>query len=272
MKSLVRLSATLGLVGSTLIGSLLIGGMQALALPEQQVIEKLGPVPVFTIADSEGAPLVAAPRQEGGDSNTSVAGVFISRQDAQNFLNNLRTENPELANNVQVVPVSLAEVYQLAQTSRSQENRLEFAFVPVEQQVRSALSLLQQSGQNAEEFEGVPIFIARAGTDGGYLTIQQGEQQVIPLFFSREELQTMLDRFRQQQPSAAANTNIQVVNLEGVIETLRTSNNQQLNQIVLVPPRESVEFIRSLQPAQGQRPAAQPNATQNRPATPAPRQ
>jgi len=39
------------------------------------------------------------------------------------------------------------------------------------------------------------LFVAKAGKKEGYLTIKQANQQVIP-FFSTEELQTMLDRFK----------------------------------------------------------------------------
>ena len=41
MKSLVRLGAILGIVGSTLLGPSPIGNMSALALPEPQILEKL---------------------------------------------------------------------------------------------------------------------------------------------------------------------------------------------------------------------------------------
>ena len=60
MKSLVRWSATLGLVGSTLLGSVFTGNLQALALPEEQVVKTLQPIPVFTVTDAQGAPLVAS--------------------------------------------------------------------------------------------------------------------------------------------------------------------------------------------------------------------
>ncbi len=246
MKSLIRWSATFGVVGSVLASSLLVGGLQALALTAEQVVERLRPVPVFAITDSQGSPLVASPSE--GQNTSPVAGVFISRQDAQAFLTSLQADNPELASGVQVTPVSLAEVYELASSSRNQADRLEFTFVPMRQQVETALTLLRQSGEEASEFEGVPLFIARSAEgEGGYLTIQQGEQQVIPIYFKREDLQAMLTRLGEVQPDLVRNMEVQVVNLEGLIQTLETSNNQELNQILLIPPRESVDYIRSLQ-------------------------
>jgi nickel transport protein len=223
-------------------------------------MQRLNSVPVFTITDAEGAPLVASPSE--GEQGAPVAEVFISRQDAENFLNNLRNDNPELANNVQVVPVSLAEVYNLALEAEAQEDPLEFAFVPMRQQVDSALSVLRQSGENVEEFPGVPLFLARSANEGegdGYLTIQQGEQQVIPIFFKQEDLQAMLTRLSTSQPDLAETITVQVINLEELINTLQASDNPALNQIQLIPPRESIDYIRSLQPTQGQQPA-QPQA------------
>lgn len=239
MKSLVRWSATLGLVGTTLLGSFFGGNLRALALTEQQVMEKLQTVPVFTVTDGEGSPLVASiPNQN--NQNAAVAGVFISQRDAQAFVERLKREKPELGNQVRVVPVSLAEVYQLDQQSQNQPNGLDFAYVPVQQQVQSAQQLLGQG----QEFRGVPLFVAKGGQQGGYLTIQQEGQQVIPFFFDKEQLQNLVNRFKEQQPNLASSVEIQVVPLEGIINTLQTQDNPQLEQILLIPSQESLQFLR----------------------------
>ncbi|MFP4121527.1 Tic22 family protein [Coleofasciculus sp.] len=239
MKSLVRWSATLGLVGTTLLGSFFGGNLRALALTEQQVMEKLQTVPVFTVTDGEGSPLVASiPNQN--NQNEAVAGVFISQRDAEAFVERLKREKPELGNQVRVVPVSLAEVYQLDQQSQNQPNGLDFAYIPVQQQVQSAQQLLGQG----QEFRGVPLFVAKGGQQGGYLTIQQEGQQVIPFFFDKEQLQNLVNRFKEQQPNLASSVEIQVVPLEGIINTLETQDNPQLEQILLIPSQESLQFLR----------------------------
>lgn len=249
-KSLVRAGAMLSLVGSIVLGSSLIGNIRALALPAEQVMQKLRSVPVFTITDGQGAPLVASV-SEGG-KNASVAGVFISQRDAQAFVEKLKGKDPSLAGSVRVVPVSLAEVYQLAESNKNSAEKVEFAYVPVEQQVQSALATLRQDGKQVQEFNGVPLFLATGGPEKGYLTIKRENEEVIPLFFNKEELQGMLAKFQQQQPDIASSVKIQVVNLEGVIQLMQTSNDPQVNQIMLIPPKESVDFVRSLQPAQPQ--------------------
>lgn len=250
MKLLIRLGAILGICGSTfLVPS--AANMSALALPQEEVLQKLSPVPVFTITDAQGAPLVASVSQEGEDINASLAGVFINKSDADAFVDRLRTQNPDLASSVKVVPVSLGEVYQMSESIRDNGENLQFTFVPGQQQVESAMTLLEQSGTETEQFNGTPLFLAKGENEDGYLTIQRGEQQVIPMFFNKEDLQGMLERFESQQPEIAGSVEIEVVNLEGVIEALRTDDDPFLTKIVLIPPRDSVEFIRQLQEGSG---------------------
>ncbi len=247
MKLLIRFGVLLGLLSANLLfspslpprllGSSWLGTPAAIALTEAEILEKLNSVPVFTVTDGNGAPLVAT-AQEGTAS--SVAGVFISRQDAVNFVDNLKQNNPDLASAVQVTAVSLGEVYQMSQKAQGNADELQFAYVPVEQQVNSAKQLLNQ-----QEFRGVPLFIAKQNTaEGGYLTIQSGEQQVIPIFFYKEDLQGMLENFKTQQPDLISSVEIQVVPLEGLLQTLQEEDNQFLNRIVFIPPRETIEFIR----------------------------
>lgn len=251
MKSLVRWSATLGLVGTTILYSGLAKNLKAWALPTDQVLQKLDPVPVFTIADEQGAPLVAS-----GEDDAKVAGVFISQADANNFVNQLQTKNAELASKVKVVPVSLGEVYKLAESNESQENALNFAYVPQEEAVNSAKTILAEAGQEYQG--GVPLFVAKGGDNKGYLTIEKDSKQVIPFFFEKQQLENMVAKFKEQKPDVAANVNIEVVPLEGVIETLETSNDEMLNKIVLVPSSESLEFLQkntTAAPAETETPA-----------------
>ena len=296
MKSLMRWSATVSLIGGVVCSTFLAGTARVLSLTTEQVVERLRSVPVFTLTNQEGAPLVASPAE--GENRRPVAGVFISRQDAQTFLDNLKNNNPQVAQGVRVVPVSLAEVYQLARqegatnapangqanapanapangqanapANGQAEDQLNFAFIPARQQVEAAMTLLRQQGQTVERFQGVPLFIARSGGQGaqaGYLTVKQGDREVIPMFFNRDELQAVLDRLQQENPNVVSGVSIQVVNLEGLIQTMQTSDNPELNQILLVPPKDSVDFVRSLQPQggqqggqQGRQPNARPNA------------
>ncbi|MCC3490952.1 MAG: hypothetical protein EAZ94_31405 [Oscillatoriales cyanobacterium] len=274
MKSLVRLGAILGIVGCTLLGPSPIAKMSALALPVPQIVEKLRPVPVFTITDGQGAFFIASvPKQgQGQTGNASVARIFISQKDAQAFVDQLKTGNPQLAASARVTPVSLGEIYRLAQENKGKPDQVLFAFIPAAQQVQSAKTVLQQTGQQVSELNGVPLFVARGGPENGYLTIQRGDKEELPLFFNKEDLQEMVERFKQQQPNVTATIKIEVVNLERILEALGTENDPSLSQMILIPSRESVEYVRSRQPAgAGQNPQAAPSPAPARPAaSPAP--
>ena len=245
IKKLVCSSAALSLVGTAILTAGFGSNLKAWALPTEQILQKLNPVPVFTVADEQGAPLVAS-----GEDNAKVAGVFISQQDAISFVDRLQTQNPELASKVKVVPVSLGEVYQLDQANQNQENALNFAYVPEQEEVDSAKNVLSQSGKQYQG--GVPLFVARGGADDGYLTIEKDSQQVIPFFFEKQQLENMVTKFKAQKPELAETVNIEVIPLEGVIDTLQTSNDEMLNKIVLVPSSESIEFLKEKAAGQGE--------------------
>jgi hypothetical protein len=244
MNALIRWGSALGLAGGILLGSVAMPYTQAWALTQDQVMTKLRGVPLFTITNADGSPLVATATNNAG-KQAPVAGAFVSRKDAEAFLNKLKTQDPKLPKDVRIVPVSLAEIYKISLQEKGKPDSLEFAYIPLEQQVSLALTILKQTDPKATKFEGVPLFVARAGKDKGYLTIQQGNQPIIPLFFEKEQLQSMLERFKQQQPDLASTIDIQVLNLEGVIKTMETSKDPQLNQLLLIPPQESIEFLRS---------------------------
>ena len=248
MKLLARWTTSLGVVGSLLLAS-----GAAIALPEEQVLKKLDPVPVFTIADEQGAPLVAS-----GDDEAKVAGVFISQEDANQFVEQLKTKNPELAGKVKVVPVSLGEVYKLAESAKTDENALNFAYVPQEEAVTSAKTIGEANQQPYQG--GVPLFVAKGGEDKGYLTIERDSQQVIPFFFDKQQLEQMVAKFKEQKPDIADSVDIEVVPLEGVIETLETSEDKMLEKIVLVPTEESIQFLQNVStpPAGEAAPAPEP--------------
>lgn len=242
MKSLSRFVAVCGVVAGTLWGN--VPGQQnmvAWALPQQEVIQKLD-VPVFAVTDGQGSLLLRSINVPGKNTTASVAPIFISKKDADDFVNKLKTQDANLGNTVKVTIVSLGKVYQISQLDKSRQENLQFAFVPAQQQVDLAEDLQKQNGKTGE-FNGVPLFLARGGADNGYLVIQQGNQEVIPMFFSKQDLLNMIENFKKQQPDLAGSIKVEVVNLEGVMTALEKDNDPFLKKIVLIPPRESIEFV-----------------------------
>ncbi|BAY11576.1 Tic22 family protein [Calothrix sp. NIES-2098] len=252
MKSLVRWGATLGLVGSTILGTVFAGNLSVLALSEQQIKEKLDSVPVYLVTNEKGLPLSRPlpENQNGQKAGGSVTGVYLSRQEAQKFINDLRStqgKDPkvqEIVKSLQVTAVPLGVIYQQLQQSKNQPNRLLFAFKPVDQEIQGAMDILRQSGQKVEQFKSVPVFAVRFAPDQGYVPIKltAGNQQLIPLFLSKQDAQGLLNQVKPKYPKA----DIQVIDVDGVIKTLQDKNDAWLNQVVLVPSPESREYIKTL--------------------------
>lgn len=195
-----------------------------------KILEKLDPIPVFSIANRQGAPLVTI-----GQDGTKITGVFISQEDAEDFITQLAESNPELARQVSVVPVSLGEVYQLAESKDS----LNVAYVPETEAIASATNVLDRIDREYEG--GVPLFVAKT-TDRGYLSVERNSQRIIPFFFDLKQLETLIARLELEQPELA-DIDIEVHPLEGIIDVWKTSNDPVLDRIVLVPTSESIEFL-----------------------------
>jgi len=250
MKALVRWGATLGLVGSTLLGTVFAGNAPVLALPEKQIQDKLNSVPVYVITNNEGIFLsYKLPEVQNGQKlGGAVTDVYLSPQQAQAFINQLRStpnKDPKMAEiikKLQVTPVPLGIIYQQLQQSKNQPNRLLFDFKPVDQDIKGAVELLRQSGQKVEQFRTVPIFVVRSAPDQGYIVRTNGKEEVIPLFFSKQDALGLLNQVKQKFPKA----DIQVLGVDNVIKTLQDKNDDWLKQVVLVPSQESIKYIQSL--------------------------
>lgn len=246
MKLLVRWGITLGLASSVMFTGLSgMNNMQALALPQEQVVKTLQEVPIFTLTNPQGEFVVISRKN---DSKTiSQIGFFLSKKDAQTFLDGrLKKENPQLASTIQVRPVSLADYYKLVlENNKKKDSNVVFTLVPTKQQVDIASNMVNKGGKG-QQFNGIPLFVPKFKQGNSYLTIPQGNQRLIPFYFEKEQALALLEEFKKAKPQEAANTEIQVVDLYGVINTLNNSNDPTVNKILLYPSRESIEFIRSI--------------------------
>ncbi|MDD1414105.1 hypothetical protein MEN41_05380 [Dolichospermum sp. ST_con] len=253
MKLLVRWGLTLGLTGSVMFAGILgINNLQALALPQEQIVKTLREVPIFTLTNPKGEFIVISTKNQS--KTISQIGFFISKKDAQTFLENrLKKENSQLASTIRIKPVSLADYYKLVvENNKKKDSNLVFTLVPTQQQVNLATTMLNTTGKTDKKFEGIPLFVPKFKQGSSYLTIPipQKNERVIPFYFEKEQAVALLEAFKKAKPQEAANTEIQVLDLYNVIETLNSSNDPNTNKIFLFPSQESIEFIRSLVPAQ----------------------
>lgn len=227
------------LVSGTLLGSGLAVPMPAEALDESVIVDKLEQVPVFIILNADGQPLTAA--AEVNSQEVKVPVVFLDGEAAASFLNRAREEDPSAV----IALVDLGTLFQ--ETVLDEEDQTPLLYLPNDQERNAALSI-------ESDFQGVPLFMARQGQDGPYLTITQDGETALPMFFSRNDLQTLLDRYRETNAAASNDIVVQVLSLEWLLAVMANSNDPaldaQLRQVRLFPSTEVLNYIRSQQPAQ----------------------
>ncbi|CCH67183.1 hypothetical protein RINTHH_10280 [Richelia intracellularis HH01] len=96
MRSLVYWGMKLGLLGTTLITSILIDIAPLLALSESEVVKKLNNTPCFLITNSNGLPLTRRLSDKDGKSSLSYTQVFMSIREAQSFISKLQQQKNKL--------------------------------------------------------------------------------------------------------------------------------------------------------------------------------
>lgn len=251
MKSIIRSSLMLGLASSTLLGPSLLGrsvtvlpSAQAIALTTQEVTERLKIVPVFAITDPQDRPLLAT---TNGQQKQQVGLFFFSQQEAQAFLGQIKAKKPQLGNSARIKAIGLDQAYELAQKNSKEAV---FRFKPADKQMQAAVKVLQANGSKVQQINGIPTFFAIAGgQQKGYVTIQQGNRQVIPMFLGKEDLDRFLGQLKQQNPKLAATTKAGVGSLEGIVKLMKSQNAPELKQISFIPAQDAVQFVRSQQSA-----------------------
>jgi Tic22-like family len=248
-----------------LVGSAVLAVQPTHALTDNQIIEKLQGIPVIALTDKSGAPLVAPLNDKQKGLFTEV---YLGQKEVNATLQRLKTTNPTVAKQLQIRVVTLGDVYK-SQVTGSGDKKLNVLIVPSDVQVKSAISILKKNNPTkAQQFSGVPLFVGIAGKPKGYVSINsvQEKKRIIPIFFDKEQLQAVLDKFKKDQPALAPTTEIQVISLDSLLTQMRAKNEPFYGQIVLARSREMAEYVAipagRAKPATAPiKPAAKPNNT-----------
>ncbi len=244
MKLLVRWSVIASLLGSSVLGPVLLDQSSAIALPEAEVLERLQSVPVFTVTNAQGSPVLASNPQE--KNGPQVATFFVSQKEAQGFLSQVKARNAELGKTAKVVPTPLGKAVEVARQNK--EKNIAFQFVPTQEDVKSAEALLRKQDPNFKKFNDVPLFYAMDTKTKGLLslTTSQDKSKIIPLYFNQKDLQVIVDQLKKENPQLGATTQIQVTSLSNVVASMLKENSPEISQITLVPSAESRAFLSTL--------------------------
>ena len=168
IESLIRRGTILGVMVTALASSSLIHP-KALALPTEQISQKLNSVRIFFIGEHTGN---IAYRHNEKDRQQQLP-IFISRQEANKVLAITQKQNPLFARKLQVYHRTLGNLLQLA---RKQGYKM--IYVPNAQAVNDAKAIVGEQYR-----EGVPLFVGRIGNGNNYLTTTENSRRVVPIFF-----------------------------------------------------------------------------------------
>jgi Tic22-like family len=234
-----------GLLSMGVLGIFGMGASRALALPEAAVLRKLSGVPVFVVANSSGdyitSRLVGQAPNSTQQSEVDLLLVFLNGQEAEQYVSLQRQQNQDFPANVSIGWLEMSAVYEQVQIDRNIPLRL--LFVPQASEVQAATTL------NQDFTQGVPLFVARNNSDGSYVLLPMGDQYnsgepILPMFFSRSDLESVLDGIGEANPEFRSQLSIEVVPLEQIITQLRTENTEGLNLIYFFPDSDAINYIR----------------------------
>lgn len=247
IKSLLKLATVVGVVGAIMVAP--IANLPAEALTEAQAFERLNSIPVFTITDDKGNPLLGS--QKNGANQQQILLFFLNPDDAKSMLGQIKSTNPELGGKAQVIVRSMNEAIQVIK--KNDDKKIAFQIVPSKSSIDSARSILTAQGKPVDKLPNLPVFFATGGKDKeqGLLTIEQNGKQLVPFFMDQKDLQAMIDRAKQQQPNMASNTTIQVTSLLQVVDSMVTKDNKanpDAERFTFIPSKAAFQYILSNQP------------------------
>lgn len=240
-----------GLLGGGLMAATL-HTLPAVALSEEELLDKFAQVPVFVLVDSDGGyitPISDPPND--GLGNVALLQVFFSETDVISFVEQIRTENPRFNQGGSVGVVDLATVHRLAREER--EVPLKLIFIPQEDDLQAAMALDSEFGGEISS-SLVPLFALRDAS-GNYLPLsvtsdsaESGEEEtetIFSMFFSKQDADNVLNVVQQSNPDLSQ-VNVGVVSLADVSSDFLNTDNDAFRMIQFLPDSDVINHIQGL--------------------------
>lgn len=234
-----------GLLGSGVIAATL-HTPQAVALSEDELLDKFSEVPVFVMVDSSGGyvtPVSDLPND--GLGNVALLRVFFNEDDVISFVRQVREENPRFHQGGSVGVIDLATVHRLAATER--DIPLKLVFIPQQDDLQAALDLDSEFGGSSSS-SLVPLFTLQDAS-GGYVplsvTNETEEETLVSLFLSREDAENVLTAVQQSNP-ALSDVSIGVVSLADISSEFLQTDNESFELIRFLPDSDVINHIQDL--------------------------
>lgn len=238
MQEIFRKLASVGLTAIATAGSVLLASGSAFALSNQEIIEKLGNIPVFLVIDAEGQPLTVSVT-DAEEQTVPAPIVFIDSVEAQAFIEDAEETEAEFADDIQLAVLPLSDVYEEA-ASQLNSGADSLVYIP------SAQSLYLANEIAREEIQGVPLYAAVDLERNQYLLTGDN---TLPMFFSLQDLRSRVQSLVAVNPEIEDAIGVQVTTFETILSDMATEDpdNDALMELVeFIPSSQTVEYVRSL--------------------------
>jgi len=229
---LIRLGQTAPMLAS-LISLAVIAPVAQTTTPLtlDQVVQKLNSIPVFVVVNDRGQPVITTVKGK------SVVGVFISPRDATSFLEDAIKNNripKEEQTKVKVTGLPLGDLYRRTKLVGEEAIRIGLVGASSEQAVANAEA--KKLDPKAVQFEKTPLYAGKI-KGSGYLNFAIDGKAVVPLFFSRAELEAKVAEAEKARPEMKGKIDIELTSLEGIISLLETGDSKHTTTLgfVLLP-------------------------------------
>ena len=216
----------------------------AAALTTRQVAEKLANIPVYGVVSQQGDQVIVLQEvqtNEETDQSVIFSRFYLNSNEAEAWLQALRSSQSDLPANATVERFSLGYVYCMSQEGETDSCDLEgvnaqalgelnFIYLPEQAQRAAALDILQSQGVSQDQIPSVfvPIFLAR-------LNMPDREPQIHPiLYLGIDDLQRDVANAKAANPELAdLQVEVFMISLDQVIQLLKQDN----------PSLEAIEFM-----------------------------
>lgn len=236
MQGIYHKLTSMSLAGVAAATCLLAVPSTAEALTEQQILEKLNGIPVFLIVNEEGQSLTASVTND--EQELQVPIVFIDSTEAEEFLENSETEQPEIAGDAQIAILPLSEVY--SEATDQLENANSLVYIPSAESVSQATQIVDQ------EIQGVPLFAAVDLEQDRYLLTGNN---TLPMFFSLSDLQSQVSSLVASNPDIEDSIGVEVTTFETILGNM-IANDPEIDEVMeliqFVPSSQTLQYLQQL--------------------------
>lgn len=235
MKALKVLS---GLLSGCLLATAL--PMQnAIALSEEELLEKFGRVSVFVLSDGAGGYITTqADFPNDGLGNIDLLQVFFSEADARELGEQVRRVNADFRENGVVGVASLATIHLSAMESR--ETPLKVVFVPQSEDLEAAQALDPNFGAGENNAASIVPLFGIQNAAGDFISLPFGESgdPVIGMFFSNSDAVDVLNAVNEANPGLQAQ--VGVISLARFSDLMLSSDDEAFERVMFLQNEEVV--------------------------------